>query len=207
MRCRSVLVALPGPAFQNETTMQPVLASCTRDDYLRLDETSDSRHEFFQGEVFAMTGGSFKHAAIGLNIAACLTTQLRGSPCRPMNRDMRIRSPSGLDTYPDVSVFCGDPELTDREKTLLNPVLIVEVLSPTTRSYDRGDKFALYRSIPSLRDYLLVDSEQVLVEHFRRLDNGEWLLHEYRLVTDGILLASIDTTPALSVIYEDIDLM
>jgi len=184
--------------------MQQALASCTRDDYLRLDETSDGRHEFFQGEVFAMTGGSFNHAAIGLNIATTLTTSLRGGPCRPMNSDLRIHTPAGLDTYPDVSAFCGEPELSDRQKTLLNPVVIIEVLSPTTRSYDRGDKFALYRGIPSLRDYLLVDSEQILVEHFRRLDNGEWLLHEYRLVSDTILLVSIDSTLALSMIYEDV---
>ena len=151
-----------------------------------------------------MTGGSFKHAAIGLNIATSLTTSLRGGPCRPMNSDMRLHTPAGLDTYPGVSVFCGEPELTDQQKTLLNPVVIVEVLSPTTRSYDRGDKFVLYRSIPSLQDYLLVDSEQVLVEHFRRLENGEWLLHEYRLISESIFLTSIDTTVTLTAIYEGI---
>lgn len=89
-----------------------------------------------------------------------------------------MHTPSGLDTYPDVSVFCGEPNLTDHQQTLLNPVVIIEVLSPTTRNHDRGDQFVLYRTLPTLHDYLLVDSEQVLAEHFRRLDSGEWLLHE-----------------------------
>ena len=173
----------------------------SRDEYLRLDERSDGKHEFFNGEVFAMTGGSFDHAAIGLNVATTLAASLRGGPCRPMNSDMRVHTPSGLDTYPDVSVFCGEAELTDQQKTLLSPVVIVEVLSPSTRSYDRGDKFALYRSIPSLRDYLLIDSEQVLVEHFRRLDSGEWLLHEYLAGADGIVVASVGVTLSLVEIY------
>jgi Uma2 family endonuclease len=86
-----------------------------------------------------------------------------------MNSDMRIATPSGLNTYPDTSVYCHAPELTDNNRTLLNPVLIVEVLSPSTRSYDRGDKFMHYRSIPSLQDYVLIDSEMVLVEHYQRI--------------------------------------
>lgn len=181
--------------------MHQALTSCSRDEYLRLDERSDGKHEFFNGEVFAMTGGSFAHATIGLNVATILATRLRGGQCRPMNSDMRVHTPSGLDTYPDVSVFCGEAELTDQQKTLLNPVVIVEVLSPSTRSYDRGDKFALYRSIPSLQDYLLIDSEQVLVEHFRRLDSGEWLLHEYRLISDVVVLASVGASLELTEVY------
>jgi len=181
--------------------MQKVIASCSRDEYLRLDERSDGKHEFFNGEVFAMTGGTFDHAAIGLNVATTLAASLRDGPCRPMNSDMRVHTPSGLDTYPDVSVFCGEAELTDQQKTLLNPVVIVEVLSPSTRSYDRGDKFALYRSISSLRDYLLVDSEQVLVEHFRRLDSGEWLLHEFHAADETVALVSVGVILVLREIY------
>ncbi|MCP4379637.1 MAG: Uma2 family endonuclease [bacterium] len=184
--------------------MQRALTSCSRKEYLRLDEQGDGKHEFFGGEVFAMTGGSFNHAAIGLNISSSLAQSLHGGPCRPMNSDMRVHTPSGLDTYPDVSVFCGEPELSDRQKTLLNPVVIIEVLSPTIRNYDRGDKFFLYRTIVTLQDYLLVDADQALVEHFRRLDSGEWLLHEYRDISDEVTLVSIDATLMLTVIYESI---
>ena len=99
--------------------MYQALISCSRDDYLRLDERSDGKHEFFNGDVSAMTGGSFDHAAIGLNVATTLATSLRGGPCRPMNSDMRVHTPSGLDTYPGVSVFCGEADLTDQQKTLL----------------------------------------------------------------------------------------
>jgi len=186
--------------------MQQALAHCSRDEYLRLDQGKEAKHEFFQGEVFAMGGETFNHAAIGLNIATMLAASLRGGPCRPMNSDMRVHTPGGLDTYPDVSVFCGEPELTDQQRTLLNPVVIVEVLSPTTRSYDRGDKFALYRAIPGLQDYLLVDSEQRLVEHYRRLVGGEWLLHEYRDSDDEVVLGCRGTVLSLAVMYAGVGL-
>ena len=126
---------------------------------------------------------------------------LRGSRCRAMNSDMRIHTPSGLDTYPDVSAFCGTPELTDGETTLLNPVLIVEVLSASTRDYDKGGKFRLYRSIPGLEDYLLIDSEEVFVEHFRKTDSGEWTLREYRRRSEEIVLASLGVRLSLDEIY------
>jgi Uma2 family endonuclease len=187
------------------STMQPALKDCSREEYLAFDEAAELKHEFFQGEVFAMTGGTFNHAAISLNISSFLADRLRGKPCRPMNSDMRLHSPSGLDTYPDVSVFCGQPELTDRQRTLLNPVAVIEVLSPSTRSCDRGDKFTLYRSIVSLQDYLLVDSEQAFLEHFRRTSEGGWILHEYRDLSEAVSIKSIDESLPLSVIYENIE--
>ena len=100
----------------------------TRDEYLALAQSSKDKYEFYQGQIFAMAGGSFNHAKIGLSVASYLVNVLRGSSCQTLNSDMRISTPSGLDTYPDVSVFCGDPELTDNHCTLLNPILIVEVL-------------------------------------------------------------------------------
>lgn len=177
----------------------------TRDEYLALEAQSDIKHEFFQGEIFAMSGGTYHHADIAGNIYAHLKTKLRGRPCRPMNSDMRIHTPSGLDTYPDVSVFCGQPELQDAQRSLLNPAMIVEVLSPSTRTYDRGDKFALYRAIPTLQDYLLVDSEQVLVEHYRRSADNEWILREYRGMEDNVMLTAIEETLSLEIIYEGIE--
>lgn len=163
----------------------------SREDYLKLEEVSTEQHEFYQEQVFAMADDSFQHARIGLNVTTELAVSLRAKLCQPMNSDMRIVTPSGLNTYLDASVYCGKPELSDNHKTLLNPVLIVEVLSPSTRSYDRGDKFHHYHSIPSLRDYLLIDSETILVEHYQRMGAYEWSLHEYRQLTDGLSLESI----------------
>ncbi|MEZ5447480.1 MAG: Uma2 family endonuclease [Thiolinea sp.] len=152
--------------------------------------------------MFAMSGGSFQHATIGLNVATLLRNQLRGTPCQPMNSDMRVHTPSGLDTYPDVSVFCNEPELTDNERTLLNPVVIIEVLSPTTRSYDRGDKFWHYRSIPGLQDYVLIDSESIHVEHHQRRNRDEWLLHEYRRLEDVLYLTALGLKLDVAEFYE-----
>ena len=152
----------------------------TRDEYLALETKSDNKHEFYQGEVFAMTGGTFNHALIAGNIFRNIGNQLLSTSCQPMNSDMRVSTPAGLDTYPDISVYCGKPTLADNNRSLLNPVVIFEVLSPTTRNYDRGGKFTLYRSIASLKEYIMVDSENRLVEHFLKIHDGEWLLHEYR---------------------------
>lgn len=185
--------------------MQAIKTLISREDYLKLEETSTEKHEFYQGQVFAMAGGTFQHARIGLNVTTELAVRLRSKPCQPMNSDMRITTPSGLNTYPDASVYCGQPELTDSNKTLLNPVLIVEVLSPSTRSYDRGDKFHHYRSIPSLRDYLLIDSEAILVEHYQRIGAYEWNLHEYRQSTDILNLDSIKESLVVSVFYEGVE--
>ncbi len=184
--------------------MQTAVPRMTREGYLSFEETSETKHEFFDGEVFAMTGGSFEHSSIAVNILSTLKVYFKGRNCRPMNSDMRVHTPSGLDTYPDISVYCGEPELVDNQRTLLNPVLIVEVLSSTTSSYDRGDKFQLYRSIPTLQDYLLVDSRRVLVEHFRRTNDGEWVLHVYQELSDAVSIESIQESLALEAVYEDV---
>ncbi len=183
--------------------MQALKTQTTRTEYLEFDASSPEKHEFYDGQIFAMSGGTFNHSTIGLNIATTLRTQLRGKPCQPMNSDMRVHTPSGLDTYPDISVFCGEPELSDKDRTLHNPVVIIEVLSPTTRSYDRGDKFWHYRSIPTLQDYLLIDSESIYVEHHQRQKRDEWLLHEYRNLENTLTLNTLGLTLALSMFYED----
>lgn len=182
---------------------EPVI---TRTEYLQLELRSGNKHQFYQGEVFAMTGGTFNHSSLGGNILTCLKNRLRDTSCEPMNGDMRVQTGSGLDTYPDISIYCAAPELTDNDSTLLNPVVIFEVLSPSTRSYDRGDKFAHYRTIPALMDYVLVDAENLSVEHFRKIDNEEWLLHVYTNITDIINLNSINKTLGLDEIYENIEL-
>ncbi len=118
--------------------------------------------------------------------------------------DMRIATPSGLYTYPDASVYCGKPELSEAQTELKNPVVIVEVLSASTRNYDRGEKFRLYRTIESFRECVLVESEGVLVEHYSKRETGEWVLREYAGLTDEVELHGIKERLALHEIYEDI---
>lgn len=166
--------------------MQALKTHANREEYLEYDSVSEQKHEYYQGEIFAMSGGTFNHSAISTNVTSALSNLLNNTPRRPMNSDMRVATPSGLDTYPDISVFCGDPELTDNDCTLRNPALLIEVLSPSTKNYDRGDKFLHYRSIYSLQDYLLIDSESIHVEHYQRQNANEWLLHEYRQLDEEL---------------------
>ncbi len=182
--------------------MPQVQAKTSRDEYLLMEAQGNDKHEFFQGQVYAMAGGTFNHARVAGNLFASLRQFLRGKPCQPMNSDMRIHTPSGLDTYPDVSVYCGQPELTDNQTTLLNPVVVIEVLSPSTRDYDRSGKFTHYRSIPGLQDYLLVDPESVLVEHFHRIKRDEWLLKVYSELTDVVVLEALGAELSLAEMYE-----
>lgn len=184
--------------------MQALKNHTTRKEYLEFDIASEQNHEFYQGEIFAMSGGTFNHSAIAGNVYAELRSHLAKSPCRPMNSDMRVTTPSGLDTYPDISVFCGDPELTDNNCTLLNPALLIEVLSPRTKNYDRGDKFLHYRSIPTLQDYLLIDSESIHIEHYQRQNGNQWLLQEYRDAAGRLHLKSIEKTLLVSNIYQQV---
>ncbi len=151
-----------------------------------------------------MSGGTFNHAAIGVNVVTAFKIKLRGKCCTPTNSDMRIETPNGLITYPDTAVFCGTPELTENQFALLNPVVIIEVLSPTRRRYDESSKFALYRSIQSFQDYLLIDSEKVFIQHFRKINVDEWLLHDYHHLADSIVISSINETIHLHEIYDGI---
>jgi Uma2 family endonuclease len=176
----------------------------TREDYFAFEETSEEKHEFFRGEIFAMAGGTFNHARISGKTFSALEVKLRGKPCQPTNSDMKIETPKGLITYPDAAVFCGKPELTANQCALLNPVVIIEVLSPSTRRYDQSDKFLLYRSIETFKDYILIDSEKVHVQHFRKTEQHEWILHEYVDLKDEVYLVSIQETLSLSDIYENI---
>lgn len=180
--------------------MEALQGQLTREQYLAFDDASPDKHQFYQGEIFAMSGGSFNHSRIAMNIG--VHVQISSNACVPMTSDMRISTPSGLDTYPDVSVYCGDPELTDNNSTLLNPVLIVEVLSKSTQDYDRGDKFNNYRSIPTLQDYLLVDSRKVHVEHFQRQSDTQWLLSEYWQFEDKLALTSVGLEVLVQTVYQ-----
>lgn len=174
----------------------------TREEYLAYDDASSEKHQFYNGEIFAMSGGSFNHSRISTNAIFQLQASLSKTPCETMNSDMRVATPSGLNTYPDASVYCGDPELTDNNHTLLNPSLIIEVLSPSTRNYDQGDKFTHYRSIASLQDYLLVESQSVQISHYQRQGEHEWLLREYQSLEDTLCLGSLQIQMTVASFYE-----
>lgn len=154
----------------------------TPQEYLAWERQQPARHELFQGEVFAMGGATREHNLLVVNITAELRNALRKKPCETYPSDMRVKVPAaGLYTYPDASVVCGKPEFEDANfDTLLNPLVLVEVLSDSSERYDRGKKFEQYRSIPSLTDYVLVSQDHVLVEHFRRGEGGTWVLSEVR---------------------------
>lgn len=150
-------------------------------DYLRVEATSELRHQFVDGEVFAMAGGTRRHAYLQTRLVAALVTALGGRRCVAYGSELRVHLPAlGEGTYPDASVVCGrfasapeDPEAT------INPAALVEVLSPTTEAYDRGEKFAKYQSLPAFREYLLVSQDRPRVERYLRGDDGTWLWRAY----------------------------
>ena len=151
-------------------------------EYLAAEATSTSRHEFLDGAVWAMAGGSPEHGALAAAIIGQLQNALRGKPCRVYTSDVRVRvHATGLSTYPDVSVVCGVLETApDDPEAITNPVLLVEVLSDSTEAYDRGAKAARYRRVPSLREYVLVSQTETLVEVQRRNASGSWEILEAR---------------------------
>src|SRR5205809_2192753 len=142
----------------------------TPEEYLEIERKAAFKSEYYQGEMFAMAGGSPPHAWIISNLNYELVRQLKGRPCRVGTNDLRLRVlPSGLYTYPDVMVVCGKPQYADyRKDTLLNPIVIIEVLSDSTRDYDRGRKFQHYRALPSLQEYLTVAQDTPHIEHWTR---------------------------------------
>ena len=179
-------------------------ASVTPEEYLALERQAEYKSEYYDGEIFAMTGASLRHNRITLNIGAELTVRLRGGDCQAFTSDMRVHVPAtGLYTYPDVVAVCGEPQLQDEHvDTLLNPVLIVEVLSKSTARYDRIDKFAHYRSIPSFAEYLLVSQDEYRVEHNAKQMDGRWLLTDIRGREGRVELVSVGCVLALSEIYD-----
>ncbi len=176
------------------------------EEYLTLERQSEEKHEYLDGEMFAMTGTSLRHNDIVWNVAGIFYSQLRGRPCRASVGDMRIQvTATGLYTYPDIVVACGERKLADSSfDTLLNPTLIVEVISPSTEAYDRGQKFAHYRTIESLAEIVLVSQERVEVERFSRQPEGGWLLLEANRLEESLALPSIGCELSLAAIYEGV---
>jgi Uma2 family endonuclease len=148
----------------------------TFEDYLSVEEMSAVRHEFLDGEIFAMPGGTPEHAALSAAVVVLLGTRLEGRPCRPYSADLRIRVvATGLATYADATVICGDPIRDPASPThVTNPGVIIEVLSPSTEAYDRGEKREHYQQIASLREYVLVAQDHPELEVYSRVTGGSW---------------------------------
>lgn len=171
-------------------------------EYVAAEATSEVRHEYLSGEVWEMAGGTPEHSALAAAVIRELGASLRGKPCRTFTSDLRVRVlDTGLTTYPDVSVVCGQIETApDDEDAVTNPVVLVEVLSEATEGYDRGAKAAHYRRIPSLREYVLVSQGEPRVEVQRRLDSGRWELLEAR-PGETIELSSLGVRLDVSAVY------
>jgi len=175
----------------------------TPEQYLEAERAAELKHEYYNGQMYAMSGGSYRHAQIIGNLTIELGTGLKRRPCSVVPNDLRLRvSPNGLYTYPDVIVICGDPRFADdRRDTLLNPALIAEVLSPSTEAYDRGFKSAQYRTVDSLEAYALVSQLEPRVEVFRRQPGGHWLLSEAVGLDAVCQFDSLDCAVPLAEIY------
>lgn len=173
----------------------------TEEEYLALERVADFKSEFVGGEMFAMAGGKLRHADLGARVIVEFARKL-GASCRTFNSDARVRTAkSKAYLYPDVSVVCGPVE-RDQEDILLNPVVIVEVLSPSTADYDHGSKFAMCREIPSFREYIMVHTEKLLIEHYTKIDDGRWLLSEHEGMDGEIDLPAVSCQLSLRNIYD-----
>ena len=178
----------------------------TPEEYLAQERKAEHKSEYFDGEVFAMAGASPAHALIVTNVVAELRDRLRDRDCTVYSTDLRVKArATGVYTYPDVVVVCGEPRFDDeQEDTLVNPLLIVEVLSKATQDYDRGAKFEQYRTIESLAEYVLIAQNKPHVEHFVRQPDGRWILSETNRLDAHIELSCIGARLALADLYEKV---
>jgi Uma2 family endonuclease len=178
----------------------------TSQEYLAFERAAEYKSEFYKGEVFASAGASLRHNLIAANVLANIHTQLRDGPCSAFSSDMRITIPQTPHyTYADVVVVCGQPQLDgDFKDNLLNPIVVVEVLSPATESYDRGKKFESYQRLASLMEYVLVSQDRPRIEQFLRQPGGRWLYSETS-AEGSIKLTSIDCELSLTDIYEKVE--
>ncbi len=174
--------------------------------YLETENAALEKHEYYKGEVFAMSGAKVPHNKIAFNLSGVLFNKLKGKKCQPYGSDQRIHIPSNtLFTYPDISIICGEIiTLNNDEYNVLNPTVIIEVLSRSTKNYDRGEKFKLYRDISTLKEYVLVDSESIHIEVFRLNEKDHWELEEYNDVNTSLQIKAINESILISEIYEGV---
>ncbi|MDI6793593.1 MAG: Uma2 family endonuclease [bacterium] len=188
--------------------LKPRLTLISPEEYLAIERNAEHKSEYFDGEIFAMAGAGKRHNLIVTNIVRELSLQMKGRPCEVYSNDMRVKvSSTGLYTYPDVVVMCGTSQLEDdQQDTLLNPTVIIEVLSKSTESYDRGGKFAHYRRLETLAEYILVAQDKCFVEHYIRQPDNQWLLSEIGSLQDTVQLPSIKCSLALTEVYDKVEI-
>jgi Uma2 family endonuclease len=175
----------------------------TPEEYFQWEEGQKLRHEYVNGEVYAMSGGTINHSKIASNLNFILKSHLRGGGCQILTSDARVNIVQSNDyVYPDLSVTCDDRDRVTIQ-AIKYPCLVVEILSPSTANYDRGDKFRMYRRNPSLRDYLLIDTEKIAIDLYRHNELGNWEIVNYQ-AKDLIELESINLSCLIEDIYEDI---
>jgi len=191
--------------------------SYTEDQYLSIEREADERHEYLDGQIYAMAGESPEHGAICTNLTREVSAQLKGTRCQAFAKDMRVRSgplprrsysQKGLYSYPDLLVVCGELQFLDENRdVIINPKVIIEVASPSTGAFDRGEKFRRYRTHnSSLTDYLIVAQDRPFIEHFARQENGLWLIAASVIeLTDSIHIASINCTLRLAEVYDRVE--
>ena len=171
-------------------------------EYWYLEHEATEKHEYWRGSILAMAGGTVRHNQLGAQIGAMLVARRRGGRCFAVSSDQRIRAPSGLNTYPDAAVFCGTADIAPGSgDSATNPTVLVEILSPSTREYDRTDKLALYKEIPSLRDVLLVETDTPHVEHIYRTEYG-WEVRIHHGLDAEVRLVGVEVTLPLAELYE-----
>lgn len=174
------------------------------EEYLRFEKESIQKHEFFEGEIFAMAGAGARHNVIFSNLFIGIGSRLKGKPCKPYGSDLRIHIPENtLFTYPDISIICGEIVPFEKDKdTAIQPTVLIEILSPSTKVYDRGGKFILYRDIPTLKEFIVIDSESICIEAFRINKQGHWELEDYRSIENSLTIPIVELTIPLREIYE-----
>lgn len=179
----------------------------TSAEYLEIEREAEWKSEFYDGEMFAMAGVSLEHCVIVSNLVAALHSQMKGRPCNVYANDLRVKvQDNGLYTYPDVIALCDKPQLEDANMdTLLNPSVLIEVLSKSTEAYDRGKKFGLYRLLPTLREYVLVAQDEMKIEKFTLGDDGQWRFSEASGMDGVMRLEAINCTLPLAEVYEKVE--
>jgi Uma2 family endonuclease len=183
-------------------------AFLTPEQYLEIERKAECKSEYFNGEMFAMSGASRQHNTLTVNLTVTLARQARSGGCHFFANDMRVRvTPTGLYTYPDIVVTCSKPQFIDASiDTLLNPTFLVEVLSPSTEAYDRGRKFDHYQTLASLSQYLLIAQDRIHADLFTRQPDGGWLLTGISKLEDTLDLRSIGCQLRMADLYEDVEL-
>ncbi|MGI8635387.1 MAG: Uma2 family endonuclease [Segetibacter sp.] len=186
---------------------QPAIKHTTEAEYLSIERESQERHEYYKGEIYLMSGASFEHNIIEDNLRVMFGSFLKGKRCRSFGSNLRVHVPKNtLYTYPDILIVCDTPKFVDNEfDTLLNPAVLIEILSPSTGNYDRGAKFDLYREIETLKEYLLVDSSAIHCIHYLKNADNTWTLSEFKNLDDTINIVTIDFKSKLSEMYEGIE--